>query len=403
MTKENKKIEEKVEQVEGNLDDKLEKIQKEFNRKISETRKETSGMVDEITSRVERMEMMIRKRIESEDEDRKRKKKEQEQRKVENENRKASEKAKKETQEKEAAQERNEKSLEEEINEIEDDAEENSSNWLDKQVNDNKGWKTWEEVQPEKEKVKSKERKKKGMKKIRSWFQDSDSESSEDSSEEEDDNQVWEDVNRIEKKKLKKERQIQRKEKLQKETATKASLTVGIGPVTKDTLRHFEDTEKDTKKAEEAAVKEFLGFYLKYGDNELEKLEIKATQVAPKEDMIYVAFADKKDVQDIYSRAARCRNEEVSTRNFIPPQFFERYMFLSRKCADARKESGNTLKTQMRFNKHDVEVLTKVKGSEEGYKKIDLSEICDADDIPSFDASIKWRKKNHKTTPREAE
>ena len=233
------------------------------------------------------------------------------------------------------------------------------------------------------------------MGKIRSWFYDSEN-SSESSSEDEEKagEEQWEAVNRAEKKKQKKERQRIRNEKLQKETAEKASLTIGIGPITKDTISHFEDIENDAKKAKEAAVKEFLGFYLKYGDKEIEELEIKAMQIAPKDNIMYVALADKKDVKVIYVRASQCKHEEVTTRNFIPPQFYKRYMFLSRKCADARKESENKSKTQIRFSKNDIEVMTKMKGSSEGYKVIQLSEICDVDDIPKFDNNIKWRKKS---------
>ena len=126
-------------------------------------------------------------------------------------------------------------------------------------------------------------------------------------------------------------------------------------------------------------------------------MEIMATQTSPKDDIVYVAFSSVTDVRNIYGRAAICKHPDVTTQNFVPPQFFEKYMYLSKKCAEARKASGNTLKTQIRFNHDDIEVLTKIKNSNESYKIINLEEICDMDELPNFDPNIKWRKKFSKT------
>ena len=183
-------------------------------------------------------------------------------------------------------------------------------------------------------------------------------------------------------------------ERLIKDTAAKAGLIVGLGPITAETLKHFEDTETDHETAKSEAVKEFLGFYLKYGDEELERLEIKATQIATKDDIVYVALGDASEIRDIYVRAAQCKHPEVKTRNFVPPQFFDRYMYLSKKCTEMRNESGGTIKTQMRFGKEDIEVLTKKKGSTEGYKLVQLSTVSGGEQIPLFNDEIKWRKKS---------
>ena len=113
---------------------------------------------------------------------------------------------------------------------------------------------------------------------------------------------------------MKKLRKEKKERKLQDDTALKASLTVGVGPITKETLKYFEETNNDEDKAREAAVREFLNFYLKYSDEELEELEIMATQQSQKDDVVYIAFSNVTDVRNIYGRAAICKNKEVITR-----------------------------------------------------------------------------------------
>ena len=54
------------------------------------------------------------------------------------------------------------------------------------------------------------------------------------------------------------------------------------------------------------------------------------------------------------------------------------------------------MKTQMRFNNSDIEVLTKQRGAEEGYKVVQLSTICAEEDIPKFNCELKWKKKSAK-------
>ena len=63
------------------------------------------------------------------------------------------------------------------------------------------------------------------------------------------------------------------------------------------------------------------------------------------------------------------------------------------------------IKTQMRFGKHDVEVLTKIKGSRDPFKLAPLNEFCrsiagKAELIPEFDENIKWNMKKDRL-PRE--
>ena len=59
---------------------------------------------------------------------------------------------------------------------------------------------------------------------------------------------------------------------------------------------------------------------------------------------------------------AMIRNPKLGTRNYIPPQFFRKYMFLSNECSDYRSRNKN-MKTQMRFSDEDIVILVKSKGT----------------------------------------
>ena len=241
----------------------------------------------------------------------------------------------------------------------------------------------------EKEKTRGR---KKGMTRLHSLFCGSDQES--DSSEEEpvDGDETWEEVNRVKRNKTKQERQNIKKNKFLAATASKANHTVGLGPISKETIKYFEDSCKDTEKAKVEAVYKFLCFYLRYDRVEIEELKIAATQTAPNDDVVYVAFHDVNDVHTVYTRAAQSKHPDIITHNFILPQFFDRYIYLSNKCKEWR-DSDKEIKTQMCFGKSDIEVYTKQRGKNEQYKLINHCDICPLDRIPNFNHDIKWRRK----------
>ena len=79
-----------------------------------------------------------------------------------------------------------------------------------------------------------------------------------------------------------------------------------------------------------------------------------STQIVIKGDIIYVAFDNKESTKDIHIYATECKNEEMV-------QYFDRYIKISRICAEMQKEN-RTLKIQMQYGHGDIEVLTKLKG-----------------------------------------
>ena len=90
------------------------------------------------------------------------------------------------------------------------------------------------------------------------------------------------------------------------------------------------------------------------------------------------------------------RNEAIKTRNFIPPQFWARYKFLNNYCAEERGKDPN-LKTIIRFNDNDIEVLFKDRKSDEQYYNISLKEIeKETGRIPKFDHSVSWTKRKER-------
>ena len=99
----------------------------------------------------------------------------------------------------------------------------------------------------------------------------------------------------------------------------------------------------------------------------------------------------RADIRELYSRKAESRNDNLTIRNYVPPNFHERFMFLNKICAEKRAENPQ-LKTQIRFGKKDVEIYTKLRGDDHGFKKVPLEDFTDPKMIPKFDAKIKWRR-----------
>ena len=155
-------------------------------------------------------------------------------------------------------------------------------------------------------------------------------------------------------------------------------------------MNFFSGKSKNLEEAKEKAVKELLKYNLKYTEKELDNLQINGTKLAPSGDIIYMALEEHEDVREIFIRKAECKNERMEIRNYIPPGFYERYTTLSRMCTESRREDPD-LKTQICFNKKDVEVLTKRRGSGEQFQTVKLDEMFDMEKVPEFDYEIKWR------------
>ena len=174
-----------------------------------------------------------------------------------------------------------------------------ASDWLDEQVRP-----VNIELREEDGKRKKK-RDGKGMKRLMNWFGESDD--SEQSSEEEDDS--WNVIDRKEKN-MRKKKIIEKKKKEKRESvARKAKNIIGVGPIKKSSIDHFQKQGKNFEEAKIAALEEYLNFYLHYDEEELRDLKIGATQISQKNDFLYVAFEAFEDIKEIHIRVASCRDE----------------------------------------------------------------------------------------------
>ena len=197
--------------------------------------------------------------------------------------------------------------------------------------------------------------------------------------------------------KKKKIDRYRRRKQLEAKVANKAKHMLGLGPIRKASVSYFMNIVSDYEEAKRMAVDEFLGEFLQLNEEERREFEILETITAKSdEDLLYVTFADFESVREIRTRVATIQNDTISVRNYIPPQYWARYRFLSSYCNDEREKNKN-MKTMIRFNDHDLEVLMKDRSVEDHYNIVDLKEIeHDVGKIPKFDHTIQWKKRQER-------
>ena len=95
-----------------------------------------------------------------------------------------------------------------------------------------------------------------------------------------------------------------------------------MGLITMDEVMENMETDRDFVKAKRKAVQKFLMNYLKFEQEEIDRMDIKETMVSAKGDsIIYVAFDEMDDIKEIKSRISECGIRDIVSRNFIPPGF----------------------------------------------------------------------------------
>ena len=211
----------------------------------------------------------------------------------------------------------------------------------------------------------------------------------------------------IEKSEMEKKRKVERyrkKKMLEEKVAKKAKHMLGLGPIRRASVSYFQDLVGDLEDAKKMAIDEYLSEYLQLNEEERKDFDIVDTTFAKNDDnMIYVTFRDFESVKEIRRRVAIIKNDEIQVRIFIPPQYWERYRFLSKYCAEERSKNTN-LKTMIRFTDCDMEVLFKDRNTDEQYNVVDLKDIAkEVGKIPRFDHSVQWKLRVDrplKTTPK---
>ena len=175
--------------------------------------------------------------------------------------------------------------------------------------------------------------------------------------------------------------------------AFKAGHMIGIGPLKKATAVERMKSGDNFEEAKTATLKDLLKDNLGYIDEELGKLSVTEMKFTTRgeEDILYVAFANKEDIKELYVRKAESGNDEISLRNYVPPNYYARYMSLNSICAEKRTANPK-LKTQLRFGETDVEIYVKYRDENTGYRQVKISDFMDPAQVPQFDPKIRWKR-----------
>ena len=236
---------------------------------------------------------------------------------------------------------------------------------------------------------------------LRNWFGEKPGQSSSDSSsssQEEEDS--W---NEVDRRKANRDKITEKKKKLKekkREICTRMRYMVGVGPIRDATLGYHEQLNDNPEDARRDAVLEYLRYYLAYDDDDIESLEIIETKKAANDEIIYCVFGRTEDVKEIHHKRAASQNDDLVTRDYIPPQMYARYQAVAHRAKIMRAADSN-LKTQLRWGGKDLEVYTKTKGSDEQMKLMNLQEFMQNDTLPDYDTNIKWKAKTMDNTEKE--
>ena len=172
-----------------------------------------------------------------------------------------------------------------------------------------------------------------------------------------------------------------------------AKCTIGVGPIASQSIDYFNNITADYNEAKKMAATEFLIGYLKYDHEDMEDLNITDTKISAKGDGILYLVLDHPDkVRNIRRRIADVQNQDIKTREFIPPHFFNRYTALGKHAQELRA-SNNNIKTQIRFEDTDIELYTKERGSDAPFQPVGINDKASKVDLPPIDFNAKWRRK----------
>ena len=200
----------------------------------------------------------------------------------------------------------------------------------------------------------------------------------------------WNTIDREGKNLERKRRTKERRTKKMAEIARKARCMAGLGLISDLEIEMQYKITNDYEKAKKWAVKSHLAKQYSYNQEELDTINIIETKRTHKYNIVYVVVENERDIRDMYYRKAECKNDKTTIKNFIPPQYHERFLALNKICT-ARRAEDDYLKTQIRFGEKDLIILTKEKGSDSPFKAEDLLNFIGDHELPAFDMSIKWR------------
>ena len=195
------------------------------------------------------------------------------------------------------------------------------------------------------------------------------------------------------KKEEKRRRDKERVKKRIEKAAYVGQCSIGLGPIKQESIEYFYKITGDYDLSKKMAAAEFLTAYLKFDHSEMSDIDITDTKLSAKGDeILYIVMDNPEKIRNIRRRLADCRDERIKTREYIPPQFYHRYIALGRIASDMRSKNRN-LKTQIRFLQADIALFVKTKGSDDPFTEVMMEEVEETEKLPEIDQKAAWRRK----------
>ena len=173
-------------------------------------------------------------------------------------------------------------------------------------------------------------------------------------------------------------------EKGREEIIKNSKKILGFKPITRDNVEYFLREGKEKKEAEMEAIREFMNYFLRMDEVEIENIKIEFCKFNRKGDILY-AQMNEYDVLDLLRRGGSAKSKEFSLVSFIPPQIFRRFTAAQDLCKKLRTEHPENHYTA-RIGEKDVRVLWREK--EMKY----WSNVGDdyIEELPPWEENKKW-------------
>ena len=124
----------------------------------------------------------------------------------------------------------------------------------------------------------------------------------------------WTRIDRENRNNEKKRKMRERKERKKEEITLKAKRMAGIGPITDLEIEQQRKRTGSYEKAKDWAAKAHLARHYRYNQEELDTLTILETKRTNRDEIMYIAVADEKDINDIYGHKAECKSDDTIVR-----------------------------------------------------------------------------------------
>ena len=173
-------------------------------------------------------------------------------------------------------------------------------------------------------------------------------------------------------------------------TAEKASCMVAMGPMNKKLEEENRSKKMNIEKAKIHLVHDFMINQLEFQKEDLEDFKIMETRIG-NEGIMNVAFESQEQAKEIFIRKSEIMKDEIIIRQYIPPGYYDKFMYINNMCKEART-SDPDLKTQLRFGKRNIELYVKFKGEGLPFRLAKLEDFMDTDKIPKFDHEARWKR-----------